>query len=190
MTAVDYLHNERNLLHRDIKDENVIINQHFQVKLIDFGSAAPIPSENWLYSTFYGTVEYCSPEVLNGNCYRGPELEMWTLGILIYVMIFNENPFYGVEETLKCELKTPFSVSPLCMEIIKKLLAKEPTERMTLQQLIKHEWITQKVEIQQYNFKDVIAHCSKFSFIEKVFVKTLECIKSINRQSTQITQTC
>ena len=52
--AIEYLHKERGLLHRDIKDENVIINEHFHVKLIDFGSVAPIPSDNWLYSTFYG----------------------------------------------------------------------------------------------------------------------------------------
>ena len=52
--AIEYLHKERGLLHRDIKDENVIINEHFHVKLIDFGSVAPIPKDGWLYSTFYG----------------------------------------------------------------------------------------------------------------------------------------
>lgn len=161
VNAVEYLHFDRHLLHRDIKDENVIINEAFEVKLIDFGSVAPIPQEGWLYSTFYGTVEYCSPEVLNGNCYAGPELEMWTLGILLYVMIFNENPFYGVEETLQCQLKPPFAVSPLCMELIKKLLAKDPSNRMTLIALAKHEWVTQDVNMTRYNFKDVV-HCSKY----------------------------
>jgi len=157
--AIEYLHKERGLLHRDIKDENVIINEHFHVKLIDFGSVAPIPKDGWLYSTFYGTVEYCSPEVLNGNCYAGRELEMWTLGILLYVMIFNENPFYGVDETLQCQLKPPFAITPLCMELIKKLLEKDPHFRMRLDQLASHEWVTQAVQIENYSFRDIV-HCS------------------------------
>lgn len=56
----------RNVLHRDIKDENVIINTHFHVKLIDFGSAA-IMEPGKLFHMFCGTLEYCSPEVLQGN---------------------------------------------------------------------------------------------------------------------------
>ena len=85
---------------------------------------------------------------------------MWTLGILLYVMIFNENPFYGVEETLKCQLKPPFATSPVCMELIKKLLEKDPHRRMKLDQLANHEWMTQIIEIANYNFRDVV-HCSK-----------------------------
>lgn len=63
--AVQYLHS-LNILHRDIKDENVIIDNKFHVKLIDFGSAT-FMSKDYFFSTFYGTTEYCSPEVFAGN---------------------------------------------------------------------------------------------------------------------------
>jgi len=158
--AIDYLHTQRGLLHRDIKDENIIIDNRFNIKLIDFGSVAPIPKDGWLFSTFYGTVEYCSPEVLNGHCYAGPELEMWTMGFLLYVLMYNENPFYDVQETLTCQIQPPFAISPLCLEVIKKLLTKDPQSRMTLDQLKNHPWVNQPVCIENYTFSEIVP-CSK-----------------------------
>ena len=83
--AVDYLH-ARQILHRDIKDENIIIDHHFTCKLIDFGSATFF-QPGQLFSTFYGTVEYCSPDVLRGNSYEGPQLELWSLGVLVSILL-------------------------------------------------------------------------------------------------------
>ena len=71
--AIAYLHTN-GVLHRDIKDENVIINEHFDIKLIDFGSAT-FHRPGYHFTTFYGTVEYCSPEVLEGNPYEGKKRE-------------------------------------------------------------------------------------------------------------------
>lgn len=65
MSAVGYLH-AKSIVHRDIKDENVVIAEDFSVKLIDFGSAAYVESGRLFY-TFCGTIEYCAPEVLMGN---------------------------------------------------------------------------------------------------------------------------
>ena len=55
------------VLHRDVKDENIIINERFHIKLIDFGSATYARVDGRMFSQFAGTVEYCSPEVLQGN---------------------------------------------------------------------------------------------------------------------------
>ena len=54
-----------------------------------------------LFTTFYGTLEYCAPEVLIGEKYAGPELEMWSLGVLLYVLLFGEHPFFDIEETIR-----------------------------------------------------------------------------------------
>jgi PAS domain containing serine/threonine kinase len=67
--AVSYLHSN-NIVHRDINDENIVIDEELRIKLIDFGSAAYM-QEGKTFAKFYGTLDYCSPEVLLGNKYNG-----------------------------------------------------------------------------------------------------------------------
>ncbi|XP_021932222.1 PAS domain-containing serine/threonine-protein kinase isoform X4 [Zootermopsis nevadensis] len=155
VSAVDYLHSLQ-ILHRDIKDENVIINERFHAKLIDFGSAT-FMSEGRLFSTFYGTVEYCSPEVLAGNKYEGPELEMWSLGVTLYVMTFGENPFFDVEEIMRAELHPPCKVSDELIELLHWMLAKDPQDRCKVQQLVGHHWVNLDVDMSSYCFQDVVS---------------------------------
>ncbi|XP_052606303.1 PAS domain-containing serine/threonine-protein kinase isoform X2 [Peromyscus californicus insignis] len=109
VSAVGYLRSQ-GIIHRDIKDENIVIAEDFTIKLIDFGSAAYL-ERGKLFYTFCGTIEYCAPEVLMGNPYRGPELEMWSLGVTLYTLIFEENPFCEVEETMEAVIHPPCLVS-------------------------------------------------------------------------------
>lgn len=154
VAAVHYLHSLQ-ILHRDIKDENVIIDQHFHAKLIDFGSATFMSADR-LFSTFYGTVEYCSPEVLAGNKYEGPELEVWSLGVTLYVLTFGENPFFDVEETLKAELRPPGTASVQLLGLLHSMLERDPIMRTKMQTLCAHPWINQPVDPTQYRFQDVV----------------------------------
>jgi PAS domain containing serine/threonine kinase len=151
--AVDYLHS-LNILHRDIKDENIIIDQNFHIKLIDFGSAT-FMEEGKMFATFYGTTEYCSPEVLAGNKYRGPELEIWSLGVTLYVLIFFENPFLDMEDTLRAELMIPQDVSIELENLLMRMLDKDPRTRMTMRELIGHDWITQEIN-NNFDFASIV----------------------------------
>uniref|UniRef100_A0A672FC74 non-specific serine/threonine protein kinase n=1 Tax=Salarias fasciatus TaxID=181472 RepID=A0A672FC74_SALFA len=101
VATVFYLRS-KNILHRDIKDENIIIDKSFHIRLIDFGSAAMM-APGKLFHTFCGTLEYCSPECDHVVLcrYEGPELEMWSLGVLLYTLLFGENPFCDVGEILE-----------------------------------------------------------------------------------------
>lgn len=154
VNAVHYLHS-LHILHRDIKDENIIIDQYFHVKLIDFGSAT-FMEEGKLFSTFYGTTEYCSPEVLAGNKYAGPELEIWSLGVTLFVLIFFENPFLDIEETLRAELNMPHAVSAALENVLYSMLDKNPKTRCTMNELMKDEWITQEINSSSFNFSWIV----------------------------------
>nr|XP_039270200.1 PAS domain-containing serine/threonine-protein kinase-like [Styela clava] len=154
VSAVDYLHSH-NILHRDIKDENIIIDERFNCKLIDFGSATFMkPGRD--FATFCGTIEYCSPEVLMGNKYRGPELEMWALGVTLYTLVFGENPFKNVEETITCEVDPPFGVSRDLASLMQWLLQPDPEYRCTISEVLECPWVNQYVEIDQYQWNDVV----------------------------------
>lgn len=158
VNAIDYLHS-LNILHRDIKDENIIIDQYFHVKLIDFGSAT-FMEEGKLFSTFYGTTEYCSPEVLAGNKYAGTELEIWSLGVTLFVLMFFENPFLDIEETLRAELIIPHSVSSALEHILFSMLDKNPKTRCTMKKLLSDPWITQEINANSFNFAWIVP-CEK-----------------------------
>ncbi|XP_054483178.1 PAS domain-containing serine/threonine-protein kinase [Anoplopoma fimbria] len=174
VAAVFYLRT-KNILHRDIKDENIIIDKCFHIRLIDFGSAAMMAPRKLFYN-FCGTLEYCSPEVLQGNPYQGPELEMWSLGVLLYTLLFSENPFCGVEEILDAKLKPPFHLSPDLHGVLCGLLHPDPAQRMTLDQLLLQSWISQPISLAEYSWTEVVpateSYCSPHHLepIPKVFI--------------------
>ncbi|CAK9784352.1 kinase-like protein [Cutaneotrichosporon oleaginosum] len=89
--AVRFLHTN-GIVHRDIKDENVILDGEGRCQLIDFGSAAHWrPGKRW--DTFSGTLHYASPEILRGEMYGGKEQDVWALGTVAYVLLVGETPF-------------------------------------------------------------------------------------------------
>ncbi|XP_059134293.1 PAS domain-containing serine/threonine-protein kinase [Peromyscus eremicus] len=153
VSAVGYLRSQ-GIIHRDIKDENIVIAEDFTIKLIDFGSAAYL-ERGKLFYTFCGTIEYCAPEVLMGNPYRGPELEMWSLGVTLYTLIFEENPFCEVEETMEAVIHPPCLVSQELRNLLSGLLHPSPEQRTTLEKLIIDPWVTQPVNLANYTWEEV-----------------------------------
>eukprot|EP00118_Oscarella_pearsei_P026627 m.310191 g.310191 ORF g.310191 m.310191 type:complete len:1075 (+) comp50132_c0_seq1:55-3279(+) len=153
VAAVEYLHS-LNITHRDIKDENVIVDRKFHCKLIDFGSAA-FMKKGKLFGTFCGTMEYCSPEVLLGNKYPGPELECWSLGVTLYTMVFGENPFFDVEETIRARFQPPYVVSSALLHLLMCVLHPDPMARSTVQQMGSHKWVIQPYDPSKYSWETV-----------------------------------
>ncbi|CAH1759480.1 18514_t:CDS:10 [Entrophospora sp. SA101] len=121
--AIQHLHNHK-IVHRDIKDENVILDENNNIQLIDFGSSAYI-KEGKKYDTFCGTVDYAAPEVLIGKKYDGPPQDIWALGILLYTLIYKENPFYNIDEIIAGDLRIPYILSEGSIDLVKKMLERD-----------------------------------------------------------------
>ncbi|KAJ1569793.1 hypothetical protein HK096_001445 [Nowakowskiella sp. JEL0078] len=143
--AVYYL-NKKGFVHRDLKDENIVVDENYIVKIIDFGSAASIPQfEEKYFNYFNGTMHYASPEICNGEVYQGPEAEVWTLGILLFTIMFAENPFQDREEIIRGEYSCPRKINEDCENLINKMLEWDPDDRITIEEVIAHPWIAQEV---------------------------------------------
>lgn len=140
ISAIHHLHNN-GIVHRDLKDENLIIDHNGVIKLIDFGSAAYVKTGP--FDVFVGTLDYAAPEVLNGLPYEGKPQDVWSLGILLYTLIYKENPFYNVDEIMEGELRIPFVTSEGCIELIKKILQRDIKKRPVMADIVRDSWLNQ-----------------------------------------------
>ncbi|KAF1919084.1 hypothetical protein BDU57DRAFT_511963 [Ampelomyces quisqualis] len=136
--AVHHLHTKSKVVHRDIKDENVVLDGEGNIKLIDFGSAAYIKSGP--FDVFVGTIDYAAPEVLAGRAYRGKEQDVWALGILLYTIIYKENPFYSIDEIMDHDLRVPWVMSEESIDLVRLMLDRDVEKRITISRVLEHPW--------------------------------------------------
>lgn len=146
LDAVCFLH-ERNIVHRDLKDENVIMDREGNVQLIDFGSAAYV-RDGKKFDTFSGTLDFAAPEVLRGERHGGKEIDVWALGVLLYVLMCGECPFWNSDEagvglvegsraTMGLEGKDEDGI-----DLLKMCLTLEPEKRATSHELSSHRFLS------------------------------------------------
>ncbi|KAI0401000.1 hypothetical protein F4802DRAFT_582706 [Xylaria palmicola] len=136
--AIHHLHIKAKVVHRDIKDENVVLDGEGNIKLIDFGSAAYIKSGP--FDVFVGTIDYAAPEVLAGQPYGGKEQDVWALGILLYTIIYKENPFYSIDEIMDRDLRVPYTISDESINLIRCMLNRNVSQRYDIDQVLQHPW--------------------------------------------------
>lgn len=133
------------IFHRDIKDENILLNVNtLEAKLIDFGCAIEASTDDTFLS-FSGTPEFAAPEVRQKRGYQADSSTSWTLGVLLYVLLFGDTPFPGVSEA-EVGLREKYDesiLSPEAKDLMNKLLDPEPLTRMALQQIHSSSWMQQ-----------------------------------------------
>ncbi|XP_020320061.1 serine/threonine-protein kinase MARK2-like isoform X15 [Oncorhynchus kisutch] len=146
VSAVQYCH-QKCIVHRDLKAENLLLDADMNIKIADFGFSNEFTMGNKL-DTFCGSPPYAAPELFQGKKYDGPEVDVWSLGVILYTLVSGSLPFDGQnlkelrERVLRGKYRIPFYMSTDCENLLKKFLILNPTKRGSLeQQIMKDRWM-------------------------------------------------
>lgn len=150
--AIRYCH-DTGIIHRDLKPENLLYetkDEDSVIKISDFGLARFLPTDVFA-TTACGTPGYVAPEILLGKGY-GASVDVWSIGITLYILLCGFPPFYNddnaalFEEIKKGEFEYPSpywdDISDMAKDLISKILKVDPDERMTIDGILSHPWIT------------------------------------------------
>jgi len=144
VSAIDYCHN-LHVIHRDLKAENLLLDRNMNVKIADFGFSNQF-SPGQRLNTWCGSPPYAAPELFQGKEYSGPEVDIWSLGVVLYVLVCGGLPFDGSTlaklraRVLAGKFKVPFYMSTECEALIKRMLTVDPAKRATLEDVKNDKW--------------------------------------------------
>ncbi|CAG8650278.1 9992_t:CDS:10, partial [Racocetra persica] len=142
--AVEYCHRHK-IVHRDLKPENLLLDPYHNVKIADFG-LSNIMTDGEFLKTSCGSPNYAAPEVISGRLYAGPEVDVWSCGVILFVMLCGRLPFD--DEYIPTLFKKinggiytlPPFLSPDTKDLLKSMLVVDPLKRITIQEIRQTSW--------------------------------------------------
>ncbi|XP_028666595.1 5'-AMP-activated protein kinase catalytic subunit alpha-2 [Erpetoichthys calabaricus] len=156
ISAVDYCHRHM-VVHRDLKPENVLLDANMNAKIADFGLSNMMADGEFL-RTSCGSPNYAAPEVISGRLYAGPEVDIWSCGVILYVLLCGALPFDDDHvPTLFKKIKggvfyIPEHLSRSVANLLMLMLQVDPLKRATIKDIREHEWF--KVDLPDYLFPE------------------------------------
>ncbi|KZO97207.1 Pkinase-domain-containing protein [Calocera viscosa TUFC12733] len=153
--AVAYIHG-KGVVHRDLKLENVLLDEYCHVKLGDFGFTREFEAGR-LLDTFCGTTGYASPEMLLGQKYSGKEVDIWSVGVILYSLLCGGLPFDDDDEIVMRNkvihgvYADPDWLSEDARDLIRHILVKRPEDRYTIKQVLAHPWFNKHISFQTFD---------------------------------------
>ncbi|CAH8677692.1 unnamed protein product [Schistosoma rodhaini] len=150
VSAVQYCH-QKMIVHRDLKAENLLLDAELNIKIADFGFSNYFSNSQKL-DTFCGSPPYAAPELFLGRKYEGPEVDVWSLGVILYTLVSGTLPFDGKnlkelrERVLRGTYRVPYYMTHECEMLLKKMLVLNPAKRISLQEVMNDPWMNQGYE--------------------------------------------
>lgn len=152
ISGIDYSHRLK-IVHRDLKPENILLDDDLNVKIADFGLSNEIKDGDFL-KTSCGSPNYAAPEVIRGALYTGPEVDVWSSGVILYVMLCGRLPFENedvgrlFQQIAEGVYFLPNYLSHDARSLINGMLHVDPVKRLTIADIMNHPWFT--VDLPRY----------------------------------------
>ncbi|KAK3333861.1 kinase-like domain-containing protein [Cercophora scortea] len=199
-SAVDYCH-RNSIVHRDLKIENILISKTGDIKIIDFGlSNLFSPDEDRKLKTYCGSLYFAAPELLQAKPYTGPEVDVWSFGVVLFVLVCGKVPFDDQympalhQKIKKGVVDYPNWLTSECKHLISRMLVTDPRQRATMHEVMNHPWMLKGYNGPPDNYlphreplslpldPEVISHMTGFKFgpadyIEKELTKRIKSSK-------------
>ncbi|RWA08263.1 hypothetical protein EKO27_g6827 [Xylaria grammica] len=144
--AVEYCHRHK-VVHRDLKPENLLLDDNLNVKIADFGLSNIMTDGNFL-KTSCGSPNYAAPEVISGKLYAGPEVDVWSCGVILYVLLVGRLPFDDdhipslFAKIQRGVFTIPHWINPETADLIRKMLQTNPVQRATIEDIRQDPWFS------------------------------------------------
>ncbi|XP_035241552.1 serine/threonine-protein kinase PAK 4 [Anguilla anguilla] len=149
LKALSVLHTQ-GVIHRDIKSDSILLTHDGRIKLSDFGFCAQVSKEVQRRKSLVGTPYWMAPELISRLPY-GPEVDIWSLGVMVIEMVDGEPPYFNepplkamkmIRDNLPPKLKNLHKVSPLLKGFLDRMLVRDPAQRATANELLKHPFLS------------------------------------------------
>lgn len=192
ISGIEYIH-KLNIVHRDMKPENLLLDHGHKIKIVDFGLSNTFKEEE-LLKTAWGSPWYASPEMIAGKNYVGPTADIWSWGIILFALVWGFLPFEDqntavlYKKILAGDFTIPDFLSKNLQNLIKKILVTDPSKRYNIKQIRNHKWFSVSIPIQisegiiiGYNHipieKSIIEMMKQFGFEAEYIEKCLDANK-------------
>ncbi|XP_075687799.1 NUAK family SNF1-like kinase 1 [Rhinoderma darwinii] len=182
VSAVHYCH-KKGIVHRDIKLENILLDENLNVKLADFG-LSNLYHKNQVLETYCGSPLYASPEIVKGLPYHGPEVDCWALGVLLYALIYGSMPFDNSNyKTLAEQIGSGLYRQPPHLSgafgLIDWMLTVNPSRRATIEDIANHWWVN-------WGYDTVVCDCDLVPECQSpLLARYIECQNTPSFKGTQ-----